>query len=336
MAFTPKENFLAVLNHQKGEWIPSSLTDSIMVGFGMGANLAFEKGPIGGGYDGFGVRWVTPASGGGAPIPAPNEFILDSDTIVDWKKIVKFPDVSNYDWETAAKEQLSKGNPDLQIVDFGSGNGPFERLAALMGFEEALIALVEEPEATYELLDAIVDYKIQTMEKAQKYFKADTFTNYDDIATERNPFMSPSVYREIIKPIHTKLYDAVKSYDMIPIQHTCGKAEELVEDFIDTGIAAWTSVQPTNDIADILKKYGDKLTIMGGYDTNGYPGREDAPPEVIRAEVRRAMDAYGKYPGYVFFGFLLVSSDDQQKRFELMRPLIEESVSYARLLAEKN
>lgn len=327
MTMTLKENYLAALRHETYEFVPNNF-DCVMVGFGGGPGPAFEKGPLGGGPDGFGVRWVTPASGGGAPIPAPNEFILDSEKIVDWKKLVTFPDIAKFDWDSQAKAELAMGNPAEQAVEFGSGNGPFERLAAMMGFEEALISLAMEPEASYEFMEAVVNYKIKTLEYVKKYYHADIFTNYDDIATEQCTFMSPSAYRELIKPLHKKLNDAVKDYGMIPAQHTCGKADALIEDFIDTGAAVWTSVQPTNDIEEILKKYGKKICLSGGYNTNGAPGRTDATDEMVREEVRRCMDTYGKYPGYIFFGFRMMNSLDPQTNFEAILPMIQEVAEY--------
>ena len=117
MPMTPKENIIAVLNHETREWIPSSLSDTVSAGFGSGPGPAIEKCPLGGGPDGFGINWVTPASGGGAPIPEPGHFLMNAETIVDWKKLVKFPDLSSFDWETQAKAELSFGNPDIQAVD---------------------------------------------------------------------------------------------------------------------------------------------------------------------------------------------------------------------------
>lgn len=330
MSFTQKENFLAVLNHEKGEWVPSAPCDTIFGGFGFVPGPAFEKGPLGGGLDGFGVRWVNPASGGGAPIPHPNEFLLDSETIVDWKKIIKFPDITHFDWETQAKMELQAGDPDIQAVDFGSGNGPFERLAILLGFEEALIALSVEPEASYDLMDAIVDYKIDTLDYVKKYYKADMFTNYDDIATERGPFMSPDTYRKLIKPLHKKLNDAVKAHGMIPIQHTCGFAQSLVKDFIETGAAAWTSVQPTNDIVTILKEYGNEFCIIGGFNTNGAPARLESTPEEMIAETRRCFDTYGPYEGYIFLGSKIINSLNPSDISKALMPIIQESASYGR------
>ena len=56
MGMTPKENYLAALRHEAYEFIPSPVNDCVMVGFGAASGPAFEKGPMGGGYDGFGVR----------------------------------------------------------------------------------------------------------------------------------------------------------------------------------------------------------------------------------------------------------------------------------------
>lgn len=328
MSMTPKENMIAVLKHEPHEWIPNYLSDVVNGGFGFGNGPAFEKGPAGGGMDGFGVNWVTPASGGGAPIPEPGKFILDAETIVDWKRLVTFPDISSCDWEAQAKMELSRGDKDTQFIDYGSGNGPFERLAALMGFEEALIAMAEEPEATGDLLNAIADYKIDVIEMAAKYYKPDGFTNYDDIATQYCTFMSPYAYRELLKPVHTRIYKAAKDFGMIPIQHTCGKAESLIADFIDTGVMGWTSVQPTNDIVSILNTYGDRFCILGGYDTNGPAARETATDEVIDAEVKRDFDTYGQYEGYIFFGFMVTNSLDPTERKKRMLPMMQAAAKY--------
>lgn len=333
---TPKENILAALRHESYDWTPNYMTDIMNRGFGFGQGPVFEKGPATGGLDGFGVNWVTPDSGGGAPIPEPGKFLLDSETIEDWKKLIKFPNVTAFDWAKHARsERIRGGDHSVQALDFGSGNGPFERMAALMGFEEALIALAVEPEASAELLNAIADYKIQVAEYAKKYFDADMFTLYDDIATERSLFMSPETYRNLIKPAHKKIYEAVRAMGMLPIQHTCGKAEAVIEDIIDAGVAGWTSVQPTNDIEKLLETYGDRICLMGGYDTNGPAGRPGVTPEVIRAEVRRDFETYGRHRGYIFFGFLLVKSGDPGERREAMKPLVAASIECAEEAKER-
>lgn len=321
-----KENYLSVLKHEKRGFIVNFFLSTLSVGFGAGPGPWFEKGQLGGGLDGFGVRWVTPSSGGGAPIPAPGEFILKD--ITQWRKIVKFPDLDAFDWENEAKKDLATCDRNEFIVEYGCGNGVFERLGALMGFEEALMAMYEEPEECNELFTAITDYKVKFAEKVAKYYKPDAFTNYDDVATERSLFMSPKTYRELIKPHHKRLNEAVINLGMIPIYHCCGKAETIVEDMIEIGTAGWTSVQPCNDIVSVLEKYGDKIVIFGGFDSNGKPGRPDASEEEVRAEVRRCLDTYGKYNSFILFGAKIVNTMDPQLIANAYLPIIDESIKY--------
>ena len=68
-----------------------------------------------------------------------------------------------------AKEQLYSVDRTVTAVDYGDGNGPFERLAAFMGFENALISIAMEPEAVEGLLTAITDYKLKALDYIAKY-----------------------------------------------------------------------------------------------------------------------------------------------------------------------
>lgn len=322
---TNKENYLNALNHKPTEWTPGAGASVAIAGY---VSLPFEKGPLGGGYDGFGVRWVVEETSGGdfAPIPAPGEFILTD--VTKWREI-SFPDVESFDWESAANSFLSNVDRNNTVVDFSCGNGQFERLVALMGFENALMAMYEEPEAVNELLEAITDYKIEIVKKVAMYFKADTFTNFDDVAAQNHTFMSPSLYKELISPHHKRLNAAIREAGMIPVLHCCGNASRLVECFIDEGAAAWNPVQPQNDIVSLCKQYGDKIVFSGGYDTNGLPG-QTTDEEIIRAEVRRCIDTYGSSPNYVFMGFLLLNANQIDTMSQLEKAMNDEADTYAK------
>jgi hypothetical protein len=314
---SPKENLLRVLNHQEAEYVPCGLTDQTMTGF----SAPFEKGPPGGGLDAFGVEWTVSDAGSFQPLPAPGKFVLTD--ITQWKKRITIPNPDDFDWEKDAARDLAPYDTKNVVVDYGSGNGIFERLAAFMGFEEALAAMWEEPDAVDGLFAALTDFKIKVAEKAKKYYKAESFTIYDDIATERDLFMSPEIYRALIKPHHKRLYDAIRNLGMIPIQHTCGHMERVIEDLIEIGVAAWTSVQPSNDIKGLLQKYGNKIVLMGGFDTTGKPARSDATEDEIKAEVNRCYAEYGPYKNaYVFFGFRMVKSNNPMSiMLEAMQPI---------------
>jgi hypothetical protein len=304
---TPKENYVRCLRHEDYEYVPLWFAgpegDVGFAGF-----FPPDHGDLSSGFvDGFGVRWAASASAPGGLIPEPGNFILKD--ITRWKKDITIPDVEKYDWGKIAGDGTGMFPVDRDKVAFGifCTCGPWERLAALMGFEEAMISMMEEPEACYDLLTAITDYKIALAKKAAKYFKPDAFTNFDDIATQRGLFMSPDTYRRLIKPQHTRLNKAVRDLGILPIQHTCGRAELCVEDYIETGAACWNTVQTSNDIVSLLDKYGNKFSFEGGFDMNGAPGRPDATVEEVIAETERCFRDYGGKKGYIFMGMLLLA-----------------------------
>ena len=154
---------------------------------------------------------------------------------------------------------------------------------------------------------------MRVIERAAKYFKPDSFIHYDDTATERATFMSPEVYREIIKPAHTKINEAARAYGMIPQTHICGYCTDIIEDTIEEGSEAWQAAQPMNDIAGIIEKYGDRLAVIGGFDSNGAPGLPGASIDDVIAEVDRCIEEYGRYGrAYGFFGFFIGPADDPE------------------------
>ncbi|MDO4490013.1 MAG: uroporphyrinogen decarboxylase family protein [Lachnospiraceae bacterium] len=318
---SPKENYLTMLKGGKPEYMPCMYTDYVVTG---GARESFENGPAEGGRDGFGVLWHPTNSANGAPVPAPNDFVLED--IEDWEDVVKFPDLDAYDWEEAAREHLAGVDTERVAVEYQSWNSQFLRVTHLMGFQEGLCAFATDPEATYALMDKITDYKIRCLEYAAKYFKPDVFVNFDDVATVSSLFLSHDCYRKLIKPLHKKMNDAAKALGMIPAQHCCGKAESLVQDFIDEGSVAWQCAQPCNDLASVIEKYGDQIVVMGGYDTQGPASQPGATHEQITAEITRCFDEYGKYgKGYIFLGLIVGDKDDAGTQ-EASRFLVEEAI----------
>ncbi len=87
-------------------------------------------------------------------------------------------------------------------------------------------------------------------------------------------------------------------------------------DFTQEGSIAWTAAQPMNDIVGIIDKYGDKLTVIGGYDTNGAPGRPDVTDEEIEKEVKRVLDTYSGKGSFATMAFLLLNDPNPQAFLE--------------------
>ena len=330
--FDFKNNYLNLLHHKSTTLIPNSFVGNKIFGFGALNGPAIEKGnQFGDPVDGFGIKWEYPSTGGGAAIPDCRCTIMDD--VTEWREKVRIPDAKSYDWKANyAMECRILGEPDREheTVDFGFGNGVYERLASLMGFENTLIALAEEPEECYALMEAITDYKVEALDYIIEAYHPDTITYFDDVATQRSLFMSPDTYRALIKPHHKRFAQECLKRGVMPIYHCCGHAEDIVEDMIDCGWVAWTSVQISNDIAHLIETYGDQIAFIGGYDTTGTPAQETASNEVIAAEVRRCLDTYGKYhKGYCFFGFRYANSLDPNATNAAIAPIVQACMEYS-------
>lgn len=191
------------------------------------------------------------------------------------------------------------------VQDFYCPNGIFERLHFSLGMENAMVALLEEPEAVYDYVSAVTDKKIEAIRIAAKYFKPDVFTYLDDYSHVNGLFISPDTYRQIFKPHHKRIVDAVKETGMIFKQHCCGKFQDLFEDFYEIGIRAFDPCQPVNDIVELKNRHPGEVAFIGGLDIQNVIDRPGATEEELRAEVRRCIDTYAPGGGYAVFGTTL-------------------------------
>lgn len=288
----------AMVEHEKTPWIPNYV--DCVAGIG-GAAETWENGPAGGGFDGFGVRWQGSESAAGAGIPMGD--VIAVKDVTRWKEQLRLPDLDAIDWKGLAEQWLAGVDRERHWVCYNAYNAQFERLTHLMGIMDGLCALSEEPEACAEMLHAITDYRLAALERIHDYFHPDLYTPFDDLATHHTLFVSPAVYRALILPEHRRVNDACRALGIVPILHCCGKCEALIPDFIDAGFAGWCSAQPMNDIAGILRAYGDRFSVVGGFDSNGFPGTAEAGDDAVEAEVDRCLREYGGQGSYVFMGF---------------------------------
>jgi hypothetical protein len=253
-------------------------------------------------YDGYGVHQTATKESGGAFTPTPTATPVLTD-ITRWKEQVTFPDYEAVDYEKIAAQdkEIFNLDPENFVQDLFCANGMFERLHFLMGFENALMAIMEEPEDVYNLAGAIADKKIEFIKKAAKYYKLDYFTYLDDYSHKTGLFMSKNTFREIFKPHLKRIVDAVKETDMTFKMHCCGKMEDLFDDFLDLGITAFDPVQCVNNIPEMKKKTLGKVGLMGGLDVQGVIDMPDTSEEALRKEVRRCIDTYAEGGGYMVY-----------------------------------
>lgn len=291
-----------------------------------------------GGYDGYGCYQSATESAAGnfTPDPAYPPAITD---ITQWKEQAVFPDFSKIDFAAVYENMKSMMHWDRKnfVQDYFCANGMFERLHFNMGFENAMVAIMTEPEAVSDYAGAIADKKIEQIELVAKYFKPDIFTYLDDFSHVNGLFISPETYRKIFKPHHQRIVDAVKANGMLFKQHCCGKFQGLFDDFYDIGIRMFDPCQPVNDIQELKRRHPGNVGFMGGLDIQHVIDKPDVTEEEIRAEVRRCIDSYGPGGGYVIYGATIdLYNPDSFAPGQKMGILIDEATKYGKNYYHRN
>lgn len=288
MAISLKENMLRVMQHKEPDYLP--MRSDFIVGFSSACNEAgtgTKEAPIS--NDWFGRKWVFEHNIGGSAPDANFRIIED---ITEWESVIKFPDLSQIDWEAAATKDTANWNRENKMVRYISGSGPWEQLYESIDFVEALCALEEEPEACYEFFSAFADYKIRLHDYAIKHYKPDIITMHDDYGSAQGLFMSPNTWRKLLKPHLKKIVEHCQANGVIYQHHCCGYMASLIEEMADDlGVTSWQLIHPSNNPAELYKKIGKKVSLIDGLLDNAKIDTENITEEEIRNIVREAVDA---------------------------------------------
>lgn len=323
---TEKENYLAVLRGEQPEWVPnfSEACSLLMPSFSIGHMMTEEK------IDFYGVAWVLDDYG---PMPAPNRKLMTD--ISEWKSWVKFPDLDAIDWEKMAAEDLKNFDPNKAVnyMSGGLGGVIFIPLMNMMGFENGLCAIFEEPETVAEFFDYAITFHEESIRRVVKYYKPDVIMLGDDVATAQNMMISAETYRTLLKPFYKRICDLIKSYGLPVEFHVCGKCEAIIEDLVEIGVNVWQPAQPLNDLKAIKKKYGNKLILNGTWFTQGAGGTPGASEETVRMSVRESIDAYARGGGFVFWdGNPVGTSQDMIQKMAWVK---DETLKYGKYFYKK-
>jgi len=302
-----KENMLRALRGEIPEYVPH--LRSMRWTLPSGLNYAWGESEF---KTLYGVTFVSEKTAGGGALPKPGDFILDD--IRKWRDVIKRPPIlDEIDWEKTAKMDLDKHDPNqLKVYSSSISFGYFQGLMSFMGFTNGLIACAEEPEEVKELLHFLLDINLEIGKNIIKYYKPDVYNMGDDIAHEHSPFVSLDVFLDIFEPMWRAEVAPFVDAGVPAEHHNCGKFEAFLPYVVDMGYNAWEPAQHSNDILGIKEKYGRKLMIGTGVQSNGFVSWPETTEEQVRAEVRRVMDLYAPGGGYCFAGGILGPLGDEE------------------------
>lgn len=182
--------------------------------------------------------------------------------------------------------------------------GPLMSALQMRGYQQFFMDLVINPALADAILGRITDLLCRMwtrfMEEVGPYVQIAYVT--DDLGTQTSLLLSPKVYRNRIKPFHTRLHHHIKSQaDVYVMMHTDGAVLPLIQDLIETGADILNPVQTSTagmqDTAALKARFGDQLRFHGAMDVQQM--MPNATVAELRWEIARRMTDLGRDGGYI-------------------------------------
>lgn len=178
-----------------------------------------------------------------------------------------------------------------------SGVNVFESMHPVCGHENLLVGMALDPDWIHDMADT---YSKLIVSLQRILFEQEGYPDgiwyYEDMGFKEHPFMSPAMYRELIKPYHKYTIDYAKSLNLPVIMHSCGYIEPLLPDIIDAGIDCLQviEVKAGMDLLKIHRLYGDKIALMGGIDVRVlYTNEKDLIDRELESKIPVVKNGFG-------------------------------------------
>ena len=226
---------------------------------------------------------------------------IDSHTgpITSWEDFEKYnwPDpktpgaMDHYEW-------YEKNLPDDMCMIASGGFGHFcEHLTWLMGYETLCFALFEQRDLVEAISRKLLDFDRVSLEQMLQFDRVKLVWASDDMGFKTSLAFAPDDMRKFVLSNHRTLAEMAHAAGRPYLLHSCGKLDEIMDDLInDVKIDAKHSFEDTiEDVRDVKRKYGDRLSLIGGIDVDFLCRR---PEEDIRKRVRDILDVCNPGGGY--------------------------------------
>ena len=166
----------------------------------------------------------------------------------------------------------------------------FTMVWELMGFENFSYALFDNPDLITALFDKIGNLVLSMFECFAQSDAVDVIWYSDDIAYISGLMVSPAVLSQYFFSWLEKIGDLAKEYNKPFIYHSDGNLFKVMEDIINSGVDALHPIEPqAMDIAEVKKRYGDKLSLIGHVDVDLLSrGTEEEIRKKVKSNIEKA------------------------------------------------
>ncbi len=238
----------------------------------------------------------------------------------------RFPDPDSIDEaEIQAHAQRAKElyeNTDYVICAEHPVYGIFELGCWMCGFEDFLTRMALDEVWVHRFFERVLEYQKKVI--ARYYGALGQYIHYtssgDDFATQNAPFVSPDMFRELVKPYFQERISYTKQFTKARyLHHSCGSVFRLIDDLVDAGVEILNPIQPkATDMQPrrLKETYGDKIVFHGGIDTQEL--LPFASESQIEETVHETIEILNRDGGYIFAAAHNIQPDVNPKSLTVM------------------
>jgi uroporphyrinogen decarboxylase len=176
-------------------------------------------------------------------------------------------------------------------------NGIWQQACYLRGMTQMAMDPYLDPAWTRAFLGRLGDYLAQQAEILCRTPVETFYINESYVGMG----LSPKLFDAYVRPYDERLTRIAKDAGKYVLYHDCGRADALLELFVDMGIDTLEPVTPIAaggdlDPADVVRRIGDKVSIRGGVN---HQIMTYGTPDEVREEVRRCLEIFAAGGGYM-------------------------------------
>lgn len=168
-------------------------------------------------------------------------------------------------WFTSTLRKVQQLAPDVSI--HAEVFSPFTHLMELFGYEQGLLALVDEPDKCHEVL-AVLTRRV--LAQVQLYAACRPDAILVSSAFAGAGFISPRMYEEFVAPYEDEIFRAINRSGSKSYVHTCGAIGDRLDLMSKTAVDGIDTLDPpplgTVHLQEAKSKYGERFFFKGNLD----------------------------------------------------------------------
>jgi uroporphyrinogen decarboxylase len=222
-------------------------------------------------------------------------------------------------------KQAEQAHRDGRYVLYACWRLFFERPWEIRGMRTLFMDYYQHPNEVHRLHEALCDLYISYLGRAIRELHPDGYWTSDDLGHQKQVFMSPKMFRDLLKPYYVRLGKFLRENNLHWWLHSCGNNTLVLGDLVEAGVNVFHPVQKgTMDESEVARKFGSSLTFLAGVDVQHI--LQEADPAGVRAEVRHLIDTFDRAEG----GMCLAAGNGivSGTPFENIEAFLDEAVCY--------